>query len=88
MISSWCHGGSDWVHSIALCCIIVEPVSTLLTGFDGRGIEMARTTINVTGDVMEATLSARSEGDLDEAIYDSVEIAPVDDAEPAPAATK
>ncbi len=37
---------------------------------------------------MVATLIAKSEGDLDEAIYDSVEIAPIDDTEPAPATAK
>ncbi len=49
---------------------------------------MARTTVNVTGDAMVATLIAKSEGDLDEATYNTVELVPLDDTDPVSGATK
>ena len=42
----------------------------LVAGID-RILDMARTTINVTGDSMVAVLMAKSEGELDEDIYNS-----------------
>lgn len=42
----------------------------LVAGID-RILDMARTAINVTGDSMVAVLMAKSEGELDENIYNS-----------------
>lgn len=46
----------------------------IIAGID-RILDMARTTVNVTGDAMTAVLVAQSEGELDEKIYnqDNVE---------------
>ncbi|EXF44663.1 proton-glutamate symporter [Pseudomonas sp. BAY1663] len=42
----------------------------LIAGID-RILDMARTTVNVAGDLMTTTLVGRSEQELDRAIYDS-----------------
>ncbi|GAB6097946.1 dicarboxylate/amino acid:cation symporter [Desulfatiferula olefinivorans] len=42
----------------------------IIAGID-RVLDMARTTVNVTGDAMTALLIAKSEGELDEAVYQS-----------------
>jgi Na+/H+-dicarboxylate symporter len=40
----------------------------IIAGID-RILDMARTTVNVTGDAMVSVLIAKSEGELDESIY-------------------
>lgn len=42
----------------------------IIAGID-RVLDMARTTVNVTGDAMTALLIAKSEGELDEAVFNS-----------------
>ena len=42
----------------------------IIAGID-RILDMARTTVNVTGDAMVSVLMAKSEGELDESIYNS-----------------
>ena len=42
----------------------------LIAGID-RILDMARTTVNVAGDLMTTTLVGRSEGELDRERYDS-----------------
>jgi Na+/H+-dicarboxylate symporter len=42
----------------------------LVAGID-RILDMARTTVNVTGDAMVAVLIGKSEGELDEEIYNT-----------------
>ena len=43
----------------------------VIAGID-RILDMARTTVNVTGDLMVSVLIAKSEGELDEEIYNKV----------------
>ena len=42
----------------------------IIAGID-RILDMARTTVNVTGDAMVSVLIAKGEGELDEEIYNS-----------------
>lgn len=46
----------------------------IIAGID-RILDMARTTVNVTGDAMVSVLVAKSEGELDESIYNGANIA-------------
>ena len=43
----------------------------VIAGID-RILDMARTTVNVTGDLMVSIIVAKSEGELDEDIYNKV----------------
>lgn len=44
----------------------------IVAGID-RVLDMARTTVNVCGDIMVSLLIAKSEGELDESIYNATE---------------
>ena len=45
----------------------------IIAGID-RILDMARTTVNVTGDLMVSVLVAKSEGELDEGTYNKVAV--------------